>query len=205
VTNDDEKEDDVHVLQRESDHYMPLLEEHQRQFCEKRHMRGRILLSVEGINGTLSAENEEVMEEYIRMMNTFHLTTSLTSSSCKTTVNTTEERRGKGLFHNIEYKKSKSSLHQREPFPDLKISLVSEIVSTGHTVHVNEIQSHSATHLSPTQFHNILQQHHPSSSHNKNNNGEEEEKKELVLIDIRNTFEQSNCFFYCITQEGCQL
>uniref|UniRef100_A0A7S2EFL2 Rhodanese domain-containing protein n=1 Tax=Ditylum brightwellii TaxID=49249 RepID=A0A7S2EFL2_9STRA len=188
---------------------MPLLEEHQRQFCEKRHMRGRILLSVEGINGTLSAANEEVMEEYIRMMNTFHLTTTISSSlpsssssSCETTTvntTTTEKKRtkGKGLFRNIEYKKSKSSLHQREPFPDLKISLVSEIVSTGHTVHVNEIQSNSATHLSPTQFHNILQHHHntsSSSSHNKNTNGEKEEgeeKKELVLIDVRNTFEHA--------------
>ena len=78
------------------------------------------------------------------------------------------------LFRNVDWKKSTCSVSNNlpEPFPDLKVSVVKEIISSGNTVHVDEITRYGGKHLDPTEFHRTLQQ-----------------DPNVVLIDVRNTFE----------------
>ena len=86
------------------------------------------------------------------------------------------------MFVNIDWKISSIGDNdkniQQEPFPNIKISIVKEIVSTGGSVKVDEIPTSTGKHLSPKEFHDAI----------VNNNGCAN-KKEVVLIDVRNTFE----------------
>jgi predicted sulfurtransferase len=61
-----------------------------------------------------------------------------------------------------------------KPFPDLKLGILKEIVSTGNTVTVQDIPQLGGKHLTPSEFHNAL---------------EDDGEKETVVIDVRNTFE----------------
>jgi predicted sulfurtransferase len=61
-----------------------------------------------------------------------------------------------------------------QPFPDLKVSIVKEIISTGGEVLVDDIFDFGGQHLSPSEFHECLLQN-----------------PDAVLIDVRNTFEHA--------------
>jgi predicted sulfurtransferase len=61
-----------------------------------------------------------------------------------------------------------------QPFPDLKVSIVKEIISTGCEVSVDDINDFGGQHLSPSEFHDCLLQN-----------------PDAVLIDVRNTFEHA--------------
>jgi UPF0176 protein len=75
----------------------------------------------------------------------------------------------------VDWKESfVEELGVEEPFPDLKISIVKEIVSTGGLVSVDDIPKSAGKHLTPEEFHQALV---------------EDQGKDVVLIDVRNTFE----------------
>ena len=139
------------------------------------HMRGRVLLATEGINGTLSSINSTDMNEFINAMENYKINDTL-------------------VFSSIDWKMSDVDdelvQQNRHPFPDLKISIVKEIVSTGNLIQVDDIPTYGGRHLSSKEFHNVLEkyQEQDSHSHGIENDGDE---KELVVIDVRNTFEHA--------------
>lgn len=212
-------------------------------------MKGRILLSTEGINGTLSCSTETEMEEYIERMEGFDLIGELGYPPPPPTATTTVDDTGEGLdtssttatrpkagnghlFTNIDWKKSttKSSssntttTHTQtnnnnnnsiDPFPDLKIQIVNEIVNTGGAIHVDDIPLDTGKEISAEEFHAILldaqqqqQQEEEEEEECDTNDGDDDttanndnarpwkkqklmKKKEVVLIDVRNTFEHA--------------
>lgn len=139
-------------------------------------MKGRVLIAMEGINGTLSATSKKCIDEFVKHMESYELTSS------------------KKLFSNIDWKfspiGSSISERHRQPFPDLKISLVKEIVSTGGTVKVDEIRSYGGKHMSPEEFHKCLVE-----AWTVENTSQEKtrgvKRKDIVVIDVRNTFEHA--------------
>lgn len=163
------------VFAKSADFFVDAIEDFQKKVCDELGCKGRILLAVEGINGTLSGENEETIKEYIRRMKSFHLIRDcglpdgLSMSCCADP----EDERKNHIFRDVDWKESKVEDGDIEPFPDLKISIVKEIVSTGGLVRIDEIPEATGMHLSPKEFHHAM----VSSD------------KPVVLIDVRNTFE----------------
>lgn len=61
-------------FRHKASHYLPLLQLHQLQLCQTLgNMKGRILISTEGINGTLSCPAEKELNQYIERMEKFDL------------------------------------------------------------------------------------------------------------------------------------
>jgi predicted sulfurtransferase len=115
----------------------------QRQLCQQLHLRGRLLIANEGFNGTLSGTQQN-LHQYIDTV----------SSS--------------PIFRGTDWKLSTG---EKEPFPDLAVRVVKEIVNTGGLpVDIGK----GGVHLSPQDFHDKLL--HAGTN-------------ELVLLDVRNTFE----------------
>jgi len=166
---------DFPILHRYAKHYEPLLQSFQTQLCQRLALKGRVLLAAEGINGTLSASSEEALQAYIDEMNRFEL---LQRCGMPPTDDDGKEddlaRCAEYLFRGVDWKLSAATntTTTTEPFPDLKIRVVKEIISTGGSVKVDEIPKLGGTHLSPSQFHDAI-------IHDDN----------VVLIDVRNTFE----------------
>lgn len=166
------------LLRNHREYYVNQLYLHQRDLCHRLNVKGRVLLGGEGINGTVSAENEFILQEYMDSMEGFHLVRCCGLPLDATNVETEDDESLFFLYSNIDWKLSNDSndtrkgANVREPFPDLKISIVNEIVSTGGAVQVDEIVEHGGKHLSPRDFHKAL-----------------ESNKDAVLIDVRNTFE----------------
>jgi predicted sulfurtransferase len=174
-----------------ANHYLPLLRTHQNALCEKLGMKGRILVSTEGINGTLSYHEMDLLKQYQREMHNFDLLSQFdTPSDLKS--NGEKPMAGKGrLFTNIDWKISPVNRAQ-EPFPDLKVQIVKEIVNTGGTIDAYDIPSHSGKEISPEEFHNILLQARVNGGWVADQSEQNETmKKEVVLIDVRNTFEHA--------------
>eukprot|EP00581_Thalassiosira_minuscula_P030882 CAMPEP_0183781278 /NCGR_PEP_ID=MMETSP0739-20130205/58329_1 /TAXON_ID=385413 /ORGANISM="Thalassiosira miniscula, Strain CCMP1093" /LENGTH=229 /DNA_ID=CAMNT_0026024417 /DNA_START=104 /DNA_END=789 /DNA_ORIENTATION=- len=165
-------------FQKHSSYYLPLLQKHQTELCHtlgSDNVKGRILLSTEGINGTIACPSEKELNAYKMEMESFDLIsdlgvppTSSSDGSCNT-ISSDEEVPNAGcgrLFCNIDWKTSSSSSssggsnghHQRlsEPFPDLKIQIVKEIVNTGGRIDVTDIPPSSGEEISPEEFHRIL-------------------------------------------------
>jgi UPF0176 protein len=154
--------------------YIDRLEEFQRNLCQELGCKGRILLSVEGINGTLSGQDESVIEKYISRMMSFHLRRDCGLPDGHESKNDNDGDDPRNfLFRHVDWKKSFVDEGTIEPFPDLKISIVKEIVSTGGLVKADEIPKETGKHLSPQEFHQAILT----------------SDKPVVLIDVRNTFE----------------
>lgn len=153
--------------------FIDRLEEFQRNLCHELNCKGRLLLAAEGINGTLSGVNQGIIQEYIRRMESFHLLLQcgLPDGSDLTHVEREDQRNF--FFRDVDWKLSSVEEGEMEPFPDLKISIVKEIVSTGGQVRVDDIPTGTGKHLSPAEFHSAIV----------------ESDKPVVLIDVRNTFE----------------
>jgi UPF0176 protein len=161
------------IFSKNPDFYVDCLEVFQKGLCEELGCKGRILLAVEGINGTLSGKSEDVIEEYISRMTSFHLVRHCgTPTGLQPSDELLADDRNL-LFRDVDWKKSRVEQNAIEPFPDLKISIVKEIVSTGGIVTVDEIPKATGKHLSPKEFHQAML----------------ESEKPVVLIDVRNTFE----------------
>lgn len=189
------------LLDRYKDVYMPLLQRHQHTLCTSLGMRGRVLLAPEGINGTLSAPDEKTITAYIGTMERFDLAkefgkmASLQVDSVEGDRSDVVRIRDSMLFAGVDWKMSEVDDHtasvRREPFPDLKVSIVSEIVSTGGALAVSEIPQHGGKHLSPLEFHEELVK---GCWVGLGDNASREKgvgEKEVVLIDVRNTFEHA--------------
>lgn len=104
-----------------------------------------MLVSDEGINGTVSSPDADVLDQYI--------------AEVSKTPPFSEVQ--------IDWKRSHSAV---EPFPDLVVKRVAHLVAgaAGST-------ENGGVHLSPEEFHAVL----------------ESPPKELVVIDVRNTFEHA--------------
>lgn len=137
-------------------------------------MKGRVLLAEEGINGTLSAPTMNEMKSFIHEMETYQVAPSI------------------ALFTDVDWKLSSIDHHisQSQPFPDLKLSLVKEIVSTGGVITVDEIEKFGGKHLSPEEFHQcLLDAWSDDTPAELDDRGTK--RKEVVVIDVRNTFEHA--------------
>ncbi|KAL7433173.1 hypothetical protein ACHAXM_003518 [Skeletonema potamos] len=168
-------------------------------------MKGRILISIEGINGTLSCSTQEEMREYIETMEKFDLIGELGLPAASELEVMPKAGRGR-LFANIDWKISTTTNTSIDPFPDLKIQIVKEIVNTGGAINVDEIPLDTGKEISAEEFHNTLLQAQESNSVSMVAAGDADVKeedqpplkkqklirsKEIVLIDVRNTFEHA--------------
>lgn len=205
------------LLRQHASHYLPKLQGHQRTLCQRLGgATGRILLSREGINGTLAFPSGELLQEYVKEMEGFDLLhdLGLPPKSDGDAEGAPEAGRGR-LFAGIDWKVSTGSEGGRDPFPDLKIQTVKEIVNTGGTIDVNDIPKDSGKEISPEEFHQILMEARQNDGVVVESNGkghdagadgatsaanrgcsdlpsdEPPKKKEVVLIDVRNTFEHA--------------
>ncbi len=161
--------------------------------CTNLQMKGRILLANEGINGTLSASNRTKLDIFTQKMEAFKYEYTY-KHSCAS--KSDEKGTISNLFHSIDWKFSGVDGNQngdlpncyREPFPDLKISIVKEIVSSGGAIQVHEIPKYGGKHLTPKEFHQALKE---GWGDGDGENVQRESKKEVVVIDVRNTFEHN--------------
>lgn len=160
------------LLNRYPEHYIEELCRHQRELCAKLQLKGRVLLAIEGINGTLSARSEQVLQEYFSAMDTFDLVRDCTLPENED--GETGDNEGRRLYADIDWKQSTVGSDISEPFPDLKISIVKEIVSTGGIIEAKDLPRLGGRHLSPRDFHDVLTRF---------------DHENVVLIDVRNTFE----------------
>ncbi|KAL7541177.1 hypothetical protein ACHAXR_011632 [Thalassiosira sp. AJA248-18] len=215
----------LQFFQINASHYLPLLQKYQYNICHTlgNNVKGRLLISQEGINGTLSFPTMHELKQYVNQMEAFDLLHDLgvppTTLNTGGTAGNGEEARdntipnagGGRLFANIDWKTStvennncwgEEEGNNREPFPDLKIQVVKEIVNTGGTVHLDDIPKHTGKEICPKDFHQILldaQQNNDNGKERRScrdSTGEKKaatnnQKKEVVLIDVRNTFEHS--------------
>lgn len=176
-------DDDCSLFRLHASHYVERLIEHQKQLCNSLNMRGRLLLGAEGVNGTLSAVDSKDMQKYVDTMESFNLVRDLgpppvsngTASEAIVTDSIPGNHSNCGLFSDIDWKFSSVSpelASRSHIFPDLKVSAVNEIVATGG-LSIDDIPTYGGKHLSPEEFHNQLMKG----------------GKDLILIDVRNTFE----------------
>ena len=146
----------VDALGAEGDH-APLYQElynYQLEQCSALGLLGRVLISTQGINGTLSGTVDQI-DRYIELMGVY----SIAHSTDKGMVTLRP-------FETVDWKSSLGQSNKDEPFPDLAIRKVKELVaSDGMKYNVND----NGTHLSPSEFHRILT----------------EAPENLVLLDVR--------------------
>ncbi len=143
---------------------------------------GRILIAPEGINGTLSGYCDDV-EAYVERMKNY------CNVSCSNEEENGESDVDLRIFRDVDYKLSYE--YSSWPlFPDLKISIVKEIVSTSGLVDVHDVPIETGKHLTPEEFHAILEE----SRLSKSSEGIHQ-TKEIALIDVRNTFEHEIGYF----------
>lgn len=159
------------TLHQHQSYFEQKLLEFQKSVCHRLSLKGRVLISAEGVNGTLSAPSMDIIDEYIKEMEGFELVSYCGLPSNGNPGANHAPRHEERLFENVDWKKSFSS-NLPEPFPDLKVSVVKEIISSGGGVSVDEIPQHGGLHLEPREFHRVLA-----------------EESNVVLIDVRNTFE----------------
>jgi predicted sulfurtransferase len=101
----------------------------QQQICQDLHLKGRILISHEGINGTLGGSTEN-LDQYSKLMNEHE------------------------LFNDIDFKQSDGG---PECFPRLSIKVRNEAVSLG--IPYDQLTPRNAgQHLTPTETHQLLSQ-----------------------------------------------
>ena len=114
---------------------------YQLEQCSALGLLGRVLISTQGINGTLSGSVGQI-DHYIKLMGMYsivHLTN--------------KEKVTFRPFETVDWKSSLGQSNKDEPFPDLAIRKVKELVaSDGMKYNVND----NGTHLSPSEFHRVL-------------------------------------------------
>ncbi len=101
-------------------------------------MSGRVLISREGINGNLSGARDDLVAYERDLVTQFP-----------------------ALFTDIEFKSSSVKASELpagidDPFPDLRIKLVDEVISTGGRIPAALVATDGGTHLSPREFHDML-------------------------------------------------
>lgn len=162
-----EREIELLKSKKDENYTMQNMYKFHHDLCTNLDLRGRLLLAPEGINGTLSGSEESSLRKYIKAL----------------------EEKDEALYLEIDWKwssvgdSSDTETDAVEPFPDLKISIVKEVVSSGNSVNASEISKFGGKHLSPQEFHEVL-----TGSGAFQTEGQKKQK-EVVMIDVRNTFE----------------
>jgi len=164
---------------------------------------GRVLIAPEGINGTLSGNRKDV-EEYVERMKNYHdISCEIDNEYSCDDDNHLSERKATSygneegvnidnrIFRDVDFKLSYESSSD-SLFPDLKISIVKEIVSTSGLVDVHDVPVETGKHLTPKEFHEILE---ISKSSKSSTIQSQYQQKEIALIDVRNTFEHDIGYF----------
>ncbi len=130
----------------------------QRALCEKLGLKGRIIISEHGINGTLAGEIKNV-KFYTREMNTSE------------------------IFKGIEYKWSDS---EADPFPRLSVKVRKELVTLAPGEDFNVFDK--GTPLRPKQWHKYLEEHPDAIIFDARNNYESAigKFKNAITPDINN-------------------
>lgn len=161
------------VLHKYGSYYETRLAQFQKALCARLNLRGRILIAREGINGTLSAGSDVVLQQYIDELNQFELLREFGVPD-DGSENLGDRKGDEYLFRDIDWKTSTTEFSGTivEPFPDLKVSVVKEIISTNESISVDDIQEWGGTHLSPSEFHQAIL-----------------ENDNVLLVDVRNNFE----------------
>jgi predicted sulfurtransferase len=160
--------------------YEERIRDFQQDLCSRLSLKGRVAVAREGINGTLSAPSASLLKSYVEAMEAFELIRDVgipnedeeeddeaTGLSCQPHF----------LFSDIDWKESSVQNAEQgilEPFPDLKIAIVKEIISSGSTVTARDVAAEGGRHLTAKEFHDAM----------LNN-------PDAVLIDVRNSFEHS--------------
>ena len=157
------------LLHKHPNYYEEQLGRFQKQLCQNLQLKGRVLLATEGVNGTLSASSDRQLQEYIDTLSKFDLVRDCGLPPGED--NSVDTNPPELLFEGIDWKISNSDT-VIEPFPDLKIQIVKEIISTGNAIQVQDIPELGGQHLSPSEFHQAIL-----------------ENENVILIDVRNTFE----------------
>lgn len=189
IPNDDQEL----LIQKYANAYLPKLKCFCRDLCVRLELKGRILLASEGINGTVSGKNLDTIQQFIHAMEMMDVIQSFGFIGDATQSQMIDLPSEERLFSDIDWKISSvstvASVHTNqddttennicndgvlEPFPDLKISIVEEIISTGGKVSVLDIKEKGGRHISPQEFHQCLK-----------------DFPDAVLIDVRNTFEHA--------------
>ncbi|KAG7355720.1 hypothetical protein IV203_000406 [Nitzschia inconspicua] len=177
------------------------LHDHQQRICTDLNLTGRVLIAEEGINGTVAGSRDNV-EAYIHEMKKYHHPQELLSNRLDDNNKEAKRQRpsdGDCLFRNVDWKtsfvkgnKNVSGNDSVKPlFPDLKICIVKEIVSTGGLVDVHDIPVETGRHLSPEEFHEMLTAYASEENHGKVNDNTDNKLPPIALIDVRNTFEHN--------------
>lgn len=130
----------------------------QRELCERLNLRGRVIISQHGINGTLGGELKDV-KAYVKAMN-------LTPE-----------------FKGIEYKWSDGA---REDFPKLSIKVRKELVTLDPDADFNVFDK--GTPLRPAAWHKYLEEHPEAIIFDARNNYESQvgKFKNAITPDIKN-------------------
>jgi predicted sulfurtransferase len=168
------------LISDHQDYYEEKLLIFQQELCTRLHLKGRVLLAAEGINGTLSASRLENLKQYIIEMENFELIRDVGVPETKGT-QCKDKLADHFIFEGVDWKESTIGANEQgiiEPFPDLKVSIVPEIISSGGSVSVGDLR-HGGKHLSPAEFHQTLLN-----------------DPNVVLIDVRNTFEYDIGHFF---------
>jgi len=136
----------------------------QEQLCRECGLVGRVLVSVQGLNGTLSGSLSGIQSFKDRIARWRHPGADDGSCGGKPTP-----------FDAIDWKQSTCNPEDGAAFPDLIVKAVKELVASGgmqYDIH----GSHAGHHLSPEEFHAALKETNPD---------------DLVVIDVRNRFEHA--------------
>lgn len=141
------------------------------QLCQELGLNGRIRVSKEGINGTLSGEDANV-ESYICAMD-----------ACdELNMNGKIDWKKSGLVQNLRS-------HEEQYFQTLSVKVTKEVVSLDLTEKEETILKTipRGEHLSPLEFHAALERYATSSNDTiASNDGI---KNEVVMLDVRNIYE----------------
>lgn len=151
--------------------------------CQRHGLAGRVLLAPEGVNGTL-AGSEPCIQAFIDFFEGSH-----------------------PAFKGIDWKRSHGTT-QRLPFPDLSVKQLREIINTGTAkckldqfiefdpaTFGGLAHTSTGTHLTPSQFHHMLQASTPGCSepvqqpHASCSSTSSSQEGAPLIIDVRNQYE----------------
>ena len=145
----------------------------QSAFCAKLGLLGRVLVSAQGVNGTLSG-SAAAIAEFERAMEAYTLPDAAADAA--------------PLFAGIDWKESLCGLDDA-PFPDLNVKQVAELVSSGGAMPGIDMARHGGTHLSPAQFHAMLVDGVSGATGEADEASERGDSGDVVLLDVRNRWE----------------
>lgn len=169
--------------------------DHQRTLCASLGLQGRVLVAKEGINGTLAGD-EAAIDTYVKA-----LKTGVRPADVPALASGPAEFAWGTALAETDIKGSWAADH---PFPDLKVAVVSEVVSTAGII--PDDFTNAGVHLTPQEFHEALLREKPTTldkiSAPADGEGEAKGTSEAgaVLLDVRNACEYAIGHFDSATE-----